>query len=79
MSHLIQTFGQPFLVCLTMVVILGYMGIHVLQREVIFIDIALAQIAAVGAIVAHVVFEAHGDSLLSYVCAFGFTFAASVF
>lgn len=79
MLQLIQIFGQPFLVCLTMVVILGYMGIHVLQREVIFIDIALAQIAAVGAIVAHVAFGVHGDSLFGYACAFGFTLAASVF
>lgn len=79
MEHLIQIFSQPFLVCLTMVVILGYMGIHVLQREVIFIDIALAQIAAVGAIVAHVAFKAHGDSLFGYSFAFGFTLIASVF
>jgi len=79
MAQLIQTFGQPFLVCLTMVVILGYMGIHVLKREIIFIDIALAQIAAVGAIIAHVVFEAHGDSPFGYVLAFGCTMAASLF
>ncbi|MBL7068326.1 MAG: metal ABC transporter permease [Candidatus Omnitrophica bacterium] len=79
MPQLIQIFSQPFLVCLTMVFILGYMGIHVLKREVIFIDIALAQIAAVGAIVAHVAFEAHGDSLFSYSFAFGFTLVASVF
>jgi len=79
MEHLVQIFSQPFLVCLTMVIILGYMGIHVLQREVIFIDIALAQIAAVGAIIAHVVFKAHGDSLLGYSVAFGFTLIASVF
>ena len=79
MEQLIQIFSQPFLVCLTMVVILGYMGIHVLKREVIFIDIALAQIAAVGAIVAHVAFKAHGDSLFGYSVAFGFTLAASVF
>jgi len=79
MEHLIQLFSQPFLVCLTMVVILGYMGIHVLKREVIFIDIALAQIAAVGAIVAHIAFKAHGDSLFGYSIAFGFTLAASAF
>ncbi|MDP8257876.1 MAG: metal ABC transporter permease [Candidatus Aadella gelida] len=79
MTHLIQTFSQPFLVCLTMVIILGYMGIHVLQREVIFIDIALAQIAVVGAIVAHVTFGVHGDSMLSYACAFGVTLIASIF
>jgi zinc/manganese transport system permease protein len=50
---------------------LGYLGIHVLKREVIFIDIALAQIAAVGAITAHLVFEAHGNSTVAYACSVG--------
>jgi len=79
MLNIIQIFAQPFLVCLSMIAILGYMGIHVLQREIIFIDIALAQIAAVGAIVAHVAFRTYEDSLLGYTCAFGFTLAASLF
>ena len=48
--------------------ILGYLGIHVLKREVIFVDIALAQIAAVGAIAAHMGLEVHQDSLTSYAC-----------
>ena len=47
-------------------VMLGYCGIHVLKREVIFIDIALAQIAAVGSIVAHVAFDVEEGTLLSY-------------
>ena len=79
MLDFIQLFSEPFLVCLTMIAILGYLGIHVLQREVIFIDIALAQVAAVGAIFAHIVFEVHGNSLASYIWAFGFTLAASLF
>jgi len=79
MLHLIELLGLPFLACLAMIAILSYLGIHVLMREVIFIDIALAQIAAVGAIIAHLAFEAHGDSVLGYVCAFGLTLAAAVF
>ncbi|MCP4651890.1 MAG: metal ABC transporter permease [Candidatus Omnitrophica bacterium] len=79
MEHYIQLFGQPFLVCSTMIFILGYLGIHVLKREIIFIDIALAQIAAVGAIAAHIIFGVHGDSFASYLWAFGFTIAASIF
>ena len=66
MEHLIQLFSQPFLVCLTMVVILGYMGIHVLKREVIFIDIAVAQIAAVGSIAAHLAFHVEEETLVAY-------------
>jgi len=45
----------PFLACLTLVGIHGYFGIHVLKREIIFIDIAMAQIAALGGIV-HMLF-----------------------
>ena len=34
---------------------LGYFGLHVLLREVIFVDLALAQLAALGVAVAHMV------------------------
>ena len=62
-----------------MIAILGYLGIHVLKREVIFIDIAVAQIAAVGALGAELAFEAHGHSMLGYACAFGATLVAAAF
>jgi len=42
----------PFLACLILTGIHAYLGIHVLSRKVIFVDIALAQIAALGATVA---------------------------
>src|SRR5260370_42175609 len=35
--------------CLVLTGIHAYLGVHVLAREVVFVDIALAQIAAVGA------------------------------
>ncbi|MBL7186426.1 MAG: metal ABC transporter permease [Phycisphaerae bacterium] len=76
---MIQILGLPFLTCILMSSILGYLGIHVLKREVIFIDIALAQIAAVGSIVAHLAFEVHGDSLVAYVCSFGCVSLAAAF
>jgi len=79
MTDIIQGVGLPFLACLAMTGILSYLGIHVLKREVIFIDIALAQAAAVGAIVAHLAFEAHGDSALAYACAFGFVLLMAAF
>ena len=70
MLQLIQIIGLPFLACVIIGAMLGYLGIHVLKREVIFIDIALAQIAAVGSILAHLIFEAHDDSVLAYICSF---------
>lgn len=38
----------PFAACLLLIFIMVYFGIHVIEREIIFIDIALAQIAALG-------------------------------
>jgi len=79
MLPIIQILGLPFLACILMSSILGYLGTHVLKREVIFIDIALAQIAAVGSIAAHMIFKAHGDSLLAYLCSFGCVLLAAGF
>ena len=67
MSQLIQIIGLPFVMCLIIATILGYFGIHVLKREVIFIDIAVAQVAAVGTIAAHLLFDVEEDTLTSYV------------
>ena len=38
----------PFVVCMLLIGMNVYFGIHVIKREIIFIDIALAQIAALG-------------------------------
>jgi len=69
----------PLLACLLLTVILGYLGLHVLKREVIFIDIAVAQVAALGAIVAHVFLHVHGDSMEALACAIAATLAAALF
>ena len=44
--------SAPFVTCLILVGIHAYLGIHVLTRGVIFVDLALAQISALGAAVA---------------------------
>src|SRR4030042_2076821 len=41
----------PFIGCLLLIFIMVYFGIHVIEREIIFVDIALAQIAALGSAV----------------------------
>jgi zinc/manganese transport system permease protein len=69
----------PFAACTVMVLMFGYLGIHVLKREIIFIDIALAQIAAVGATFAFVVWHAEEQSLLAYSMAFLFTLLIALF
>ena len=52
MIDVLTFLAPPFAACLVLVGILGYFGIHVLRREVIFVDLALAQIVAFGAITA---------------------------
>jgi len=75
----VSLLGLPLIVALELTLILGYVGIHVLKREIIFIDISMAQVAAVGAIVAHLAFAAHGDSMVGYLCAFGATLIVAIF
>ncbi len=43
-----ELMAAPFAECLVLVGIHTYLGIHVLRRRVIFVDLALAQIAALG-------------------------------
>jgi len=79
MLPIIQILGLPFRACVLMSFILGYLATHVIKREVIFIDIALAQIAAVGSIAAHIAFKAHDDSVLAYGCSFGCVLLVAAF
>ena len=51
MGDFIVFMAAPFAGCLVIVAIHAYLGLHILQREVIFVDLALAQIAALGAAV----------------------------
>lgn len=48
--------AKPLLACMILTGIHAYLGIHVVERKVIFVDLALAQIAAMGAVIA-LVFE----------------------
>ena len=69
----------PLAACLMMTIILCYLGLHVIKREVIFIDIAVAQVAALGAIIAHMQFHVHGDSPQALACAIGATLLMAIF
>ena len=69
----------PFLECLVLVGIHSYLGIHVIKRKVIFVDLALAQIAALGTIVAFL-FGLQPHTTGAYVFSLLFTFlGAAVF
>src|SRR3954467_14368836 len=76
MSLELQILLPAFLACLVLTAFLAYLGLHVLAREVIFVDIALAQIAALGTAVASLRgVEPHTAE--SYIWSLGFTFAGA--
>jgi zinc/manganese transport system permease protein len=79
MLHFVDLLGLPFLVCVAMTAILGYLGIHVLSREIVFVDIALAQIVAVGAIGAHLAFGVHEHSPFTYLASLALALGAAAF
>lgn len=69
----------PFLACLVLAGIHCYLGIHVVMRGVIFVDLALAQIAAMGAAVG-ILAGCAPDSGGQYAFSLGFTvLGAAVF
>src|SRR6267378_2011225 len=80
MAHdLLALMWVPFLMCLVLTGIHAYLGLHVIAREVVFVDIALAQIAALGATAAFL-WGYDLDSWGSYGFALSFTIlGASVF
>lgn len=69
----------PFVASLILTGIHAYLGVHVVERGVIFVDLALAQIAALGATIAILAgMDPHGSG--SYWTSLGFTFlGAAIF
>lgn len=79
MNDFFQVMLLPFLACLVLTGMHAYLGIHVIRRQVIFVDLALAQIAVLGAGVA-LILGYDSNSMMSYVLSVGFTvFGALLF
>jgi zinc/manganese transport system permease protein len=77
LGDLLALMWVPLLACLVLTGIHAYLGIHVVAREVVFVDIALAQIAALGATAALLLgFDL--DSAASYLSGLGFTVAGAL-
>ena len=73
--------GLPFfrtalLACFLLAGIHAYLGFHVVRRGVIFVDLALAQMAALGVALA-VVLDHHDNDVLTYGLALGMTFVGA--
>jgi len=71
-ADLLALMWVPFLMCLVLTGIHAYLGFHVIAREVVFVDIALAQIAALGATAAFL-FGFDLEAWESYAFALAFT------
>ena len=48
MSEAFEIMRWPFMACLLLPGLLVYFGLHIVRREIIFVDLALAQVAAFG-------------------------------
>ncbi|MGA2854332.1 MAG: iron chelate uptake ABC transporter family permease subunit, partial [Verrucomicrobiota bacterium] len=72
MSEMLSVMKWPLIACLLLPGILVYLGLHIVRREVIFVDLALAQVAALGTCLALLLgHDAH--DLQTYFWSFGFT------
>ncbi len=72
MSEFVHVMVLPFLACLILTGIHAYLGFPVIERQVIFVDLALAQIAALGSTIA-LLWGHDLDSGIAYGFSLGFT------
>lgn len=63
--------AAPMAMAGLLVAIHAYLGLHVLRRDVIFVDIGLSQVAALGAAFS-MFFEPEGEGRLALYCSLGF-------
>jgi len=82
LSLILQFLAAPFVASLILTGIHAYLGVHVVERGVIFVDLSLAQIAALGATIALLLPISDGDphAPAVYWISLGFTFiGAAIF
>ena len=61
LSQIATFLAAPFVASLILTGIHAYLGVHVVERGVIFVDLSLAQIAALGATIALLMPMSGGD------------------
>jgi zinc/manganese transport system permease protein len=66
----------PLLACLLLPGLLVYLGLHIVRREIIFVDLALAQVAALGTCLG-ILMHYETTSWESYALSLGFTFVGA--
>jgi zinc/manganese transport system permease protein len=79
MSEMLSFMAAPFAACLVLVGLHAYFGIHVIERRILFVDLAVAQFAALGAVVGFA-FDHHPGEIGSTLFSLAFaTVAAALF
>src|ERR1044072_3466236 len=79
-TTMLEFLAAPFVASLILTGIHAYLGVHVVERGVIFVDLSLAQIAALGAAVAILLPITGGDphAPVVYWISLGFTFIGAL-
>ena len=72
MAEIITVMKWPLIACLLLPGMLVYLGLHIVRREVIFVDLALAQVASLGACVS-LLLGHEASAPQTYLWSFGFT------
>jgi len=76
MTEILSVMKWPLIACLLLPGILVYYGLHIIRREVIFVDLALAQVATLGTCVC--LYLGHEpDDPHNYFWSLGFTLAGA--
>ncbi len=73
-----QIMKWPLAACLVLPPLLVYLGLHVVRREVIFVDLALAQVATLGTCVALLLGHHFSDPITFWI-SLGVTFLGAAF
>src|SRR5438874_8224957 len=71
-----QVMKWPLAACLVLPPLLVYLGLHVVKREVIFVDLALAQVATLGTCVGLILGYTFTDRM-TFLLSLGVTFLAA--
>lgn len=77
MTDYIEFLLWPFLICVSLVAIHSYFGLHIIKRGIIFVDLSLAQVAGLGMTMAFLLgYEPEGT--VPYLFSLGFAFLGAV-
>jgi len=76
-DFIVSIFFKPFLAGLLFTSIFTYFGLLILRRNVIFVDLAMGQVAALGSTVAFIM-GFHPDTMVAYLLSLMFTIMAAI-